>query len=134
MGQNDQSPGGDDLFLAALDGLVTTLRETIDHAESAVRRADLIRGQRASGMTASQIIEHNQGPLLPETITRMLRGLLEAGSRLRRQEARALHDDGLSMEAIAQLFGVSRQRVSALLQSAVDAPGEWWGDAPKPAG
>ena len=32
-------------------------------------------------------------------------------------EARALHDEGLTMAEIAALFGVSRQRVSALLRS-----------------
>ncbi len=45
-------------------------------------------------------------------------GLADAGSRWRRAEARALHREGLSMEKIAVLFGVTRQRVSALLSKA----------------
>jgi len=43
--------------------------------------------------------------------------LVEAGSRLRRAEAHALHAEGMTMEQIAELFGVTRQRVSALLRS-----------------
>ena len=42
--------------------------------------------------------------------------LVDAGSRLRRAEARALHVEGMTMEQIADLFGVTRQRVSALLK------------------
>jgi len=43
--------------------------------------------------------------------------LTAAGADWRREEARALHREGLSMDAIALLFGVTRQRVSALLAS-----------------
>jgi predicted transcriptional regulator len=35
---------------------------------------------------------------------------------VRRTEARTLHREGLTMDQIAQLFGVTRQRVSALLR------------------
>ncbi len=40
-----------------------------------------------------------------------------SGAAWRRAEARALHQEGISMDRIAQLFGVTRQRVSALLNS-----------------
>jgi transposase len=49
-------------------------------------------------------------------VTRNIEALQEAGARVRREEARALHAGGLSMEAIARHFGVTRQRVSALLR------------------
>ena len=38
-----------------------------------------------------------------------------AGANVRRAEAEALYAEGLTMEQIAENFGVTRQRVSALL-------------------
>jgi predicted transcriptional regulator len=45
----------------------------------------------------------------------MLATLSGSGGALRRAEARALYAEGLSMDKIADVFGVSRQRVSSLL-------------------
>ena len=115
-------------FIAALDALVATMHETAENAAWAAGRAEGIRDRLRCGMSARDIIENEDGPLLPELVTSMLRGLLEAGSRLRRHEAHALHAEGLSMDAIGQLFGVTRQRVSALLRSSIDEPATWWGD------
>ena len=42
--------------------------------------------------------------------------LIEAGARLRRLEAQVLYREGLTMEQIGALFGVSRQRIAELLQ------------------
>jgi DNA-binding transcriptional regulator LsrR (DeoR family) len=39
---------------------------------------------------------------------------------VRRAEARALYAEGLTMDQIAERFGVTRQRVSALLRKARD--------------
>ena len=40
------------------------------------------------------------------------------GAGVRRAEARALYAEGLTMEQIAERFGVTRQRVSTLLRTA----------------
>ena len=50
-----------------------------------------------------------------ELLTANLNRLMSAGGQLRRAKAKALHDDGMTMEQIAHFFGVTRQRVSALL-------------------
>jgi hypothetical protein len=47
-----------------------------------------------------------------------LETLQTISSRLRQAEARALRFEGLTMEAIGAMFGVTRQRVSALLKQA----------------
>ena len=47
---------------------------------------------------------------------RRLEDLATAGAAFRRAEARVLHEQALSMEAIGALFGVTRQRVSVLLK------------------
>ena len=104
----------------AFSGLVLAMRELIDDAESAIRRATGLRAQLISGRSVRSALEKFEGPLLTEVVTTMVHKLEEAGSRLRRHEAHALHAEGLSMEAIGRLFGVSRQRVSALLHSPPD--------------
>ncbi len=55
-------------------------------------------------------------------MTDALEVLLGSGSRWRREEARALHDEGVTMDRIAALFGVTRQRVSQLLRERPGAP------------
>jgi hypothetical protein len=66
-----------------------------------------------------------------EQISTALRELNRHGQLFRRVEARALYAEGLTMAQLATVFGVSRQRVSALLREPVDPPGEA-PDAPGP--
>ena len=106
----------DDPVLDALDQLTTALRENIARNERALARADSIREQRAQGLPYREIVSHAQRPLIVELVASNMAVLAEAGSRLRRAEARALHDEGLTMDRIASLFGVTRQRISELLR------------------
>jgi hypothetical protein len=71
-------------------------------------------GSRA--LTYAEIAEREQRPFLVELLTMNLAALQSAGNVLRTVTARALRDEGLTMDRIAELFGVSRQRVSALLR------------------
>lgn len=48
-------------------------------------------------------------------LTATIQQFERAGTRFRQAKARALHDEGMTMEQIAELFGISRQRVSVLL-------------------
>ena len=41
--------------------------------------------------------------------------LSDAGARFRRAQARALHDEGMTMDEIAKVFGCTRQRISTLI-------------------
>jgi transcriptional regulator len=45
-----------------------------------------------------------------------------AGAEFRAAEALALRAEGLTIEAIADLFGVTRQRISALLEQKAALP------------
>ena len=105
-----------DEVLAALDELVRVLEENKVRNERAVERARLIRDQRLSGKSYREIVSGEEPPLVVELATQSLEALMAAGARFRRAEARALHEDGMTMERIAALFGVTRQRVSALLR------------------
>jgi hypothetical protein len=68
-------------------------------------------------MSYREIVPNEERPLIVELITANLELLSGVGSRLRRAEAKALYDEGLTMDEIATLFGVSRQRVAVLLRS-----------------
>ena len=111
-----------DPVLEALEGLVRALSNNRARIEATLARAERIREQREAGLSYREIESGQERPLIVELTRDNLAALVEAGSRLRRAEARALHAEGMTMEQIAELFGVSRQRVSALLRSDREAP------------
>ena len=108
----------DDEVLVTLDALVEALDDFRRQIETVVVRADRIHRARAAGLTYAEIMANRSGPLVSEVVSSLLGSLLDAGSRFRQAEARALYEEGLSLTKIAALFGVSRQRVSALLRDA----------------
>jgi AraC-like DNA-binding protein len=82
------------------------------------RRIAEIRRQRSAGRSYREIVEATEGDLSVQLITETTQTLAEFGARVRRTEALALYNEGMTMEEIAKKFGVSRQRVSALLREA----------------
>jgi hypothetical protein len=119
-----------DPVLTALDELVRVLNENAALNETAIRRADEIRRLRERGLPYSEIVPLEERPLIVELLTHNLYGLSDASSRFRKAEARALYSDGLTMTEIADLFGVTRQRVAALLRPSMD-PAQHDGEAPR---
>ncbi len=65
----------------------------------------------------SVIVPEEERPLIVERARANLFDLVEAAGRLQRAEAKALHDERLTMESIGALFGVTRQRVADFLRS-----------------
>jgi PAS domain S-box-containing protein len=110
-----------DHVLEALDALVDVVTQTsVVQIDLLTTRAEVIHQARRRGATYSEIVNSAIGPLALDVVNAMLAPLLEAGGRLRRAEANALYAEGLSMDRIARLFRVSRQRVSALLSTPAD--------------
>lgn len=101
-----------------LDALVGALQKVNETNLVAIERAEQIRDQLLRGAALRDVVEAERRPLIVEMIRGSLDDINEAGSRFRRAEARALHAAGLTMEEIGELFGVSRQRVSALINAA----------------
>lgn len=102
-------------LLAALDDVVESLEEACAEGERAAKCARSIREQSGEATSWRELLAGSDEAPLVREVANVLRSLGEASSRLRRAEARALHAEGLSTESIARLFGVTRQRVSALL-------------------
>ncbi len=85
------------------------------------RRIQEIRTALAEGRSLREIVPNEETPLLVQLLTRSTNLLQSYGTRVRRTEARELRHEGMTMDQIARLFGVSRQRVSALLR---ERPGD----------
>jgi hypothetical protein len=105
-----------DDVLEALDALLVVLRDSTGRNQDATRRAQAIRRLRDRGRSYREILGRDERALILQVTRENVDGLLQASSRLRRAEARALYAEGMTMEQIAELFGVTRQRVSVLLR------------------
>jgi DNA-directed RNA polymerase sigma subunit (sigma70/sigma32) len=103
-------------LLSALRQLDQALDENIDRAQRMKRRIAELEQAAATGRPIKEIVTEEETPLLVQLLTESADALHEYGSRVRRTEARALHREGMTMDQIARLFGVTRQRVSALLR------------------
>ena len=114
-----------DPFDRALSDLERMLSANAQRMDQIQRRIAEIRRQRSTGRSYREIVETTQGDLSVQLITEATQALDEVGARVRRAEALALYREGMTMEQIAEKFGVTRQRVSALLR---DAGGEVSGD------
>jgi PAS domain S-box-containing protein len=121
-----------DEVLDALDAVVVALADCEGYIAEALTRAATVRAERAGGATWAEIYGGAEAPLVLELMSAVLAALSDTGSVLRRAEARALYDEGLSMDKIARLFGVSRQRVSSLLSA--PAGGGARAAGPRPGG
>jgi hypothetical protein len=76
----------------------------------------------ANGLSYAQIVPLNTRMQIIELISDAFKALSDAGSRFRQTEARALYDEGMTMDELAVVLGVTRQRVSALLRQAPRDP------------
>ena len=103
-------------FMEALDDLDRALDQTVEMALQMKERIKHLRGAAANGRSLREIALAEQSPLIVQLLTESTNILHAYGNRVRRTEAAALHRQGMTMDAIAQLFGVTRQRVSALLR------------------
>ena len=102
--------------MQAVDDLDRALDESIEMVKRMKQRIDELRDAGVEGRPLREIVPQEQTPLLVQLITETTNLLQGYGNRVRRTEARALHREGMTMDEIARLFGVTRQRVSALLR------------------
>jgi DNA-directed RNA polymerase sigma subunit (sigma70/sigma32) len=105
-----------DPVLAALENVKEALARNVEVGTLALERAERLIAEHQAGRPWSDVVPAEDKPLIVELLSANLERLSSAGSRLRRAQAKALHDEGMTMEQIASCFGVTRQRVSALLK------------------
>ena len=102
--------------MAALDDLDHALDQSLEMTRRMKERITELNVALSQGRPLREIVPNEATPLLVQLLTESTNLLHSYGNRLRRTEARALHNEGITMDEIAKLFGVSRQRVSALLR------------------
>lgn len=78
-------------------------------------RAQDVGGQVSTGRRLADVIGHEPRPLIIARLTQLLDELADTTAEVRRAEAAQLQAEGLTQGTIARIFGVTRQRVSALL-------------------
>jgi len=103
---------------------VSELDACIGHLQHARQRAERLLAQRRAGRPWMEIVTSEERPLVVESISSVMSSLATAGHAWRREQAHALHNEDVSINRIAAMFGVTRQRISALLREGTTADEE----------
>ncbi len=109
----------DDPAHRALEELVDELDKCAAELDRARSRAVALLRERAAGRPWLDVVTSESRPLVVESVSSVLSRLSSAGHEWRREQALALRAESVSINRIAVLFGVSRQRISALVREPV---------------
>lgn len=104
-------------MLEAIDLLERALEANRGAGDEILSRIRWLRDEIGSETSLSDIVKGEARPLVVEQISEAIARLHTASSAFRHAEAQALYAEGLTMEQIADLFGVTRQRISVLLNT-----------------
>ena len=115
----------------ALADLVTEIDRCVEELNQARARAETLIRYRQDGEAWVDVVTNEARPLIVERISTVLATLSAAGHRWRREQVAALQAEQISINRIAALFGVTRQRISALLRESDQTDGT---DRADPAG
>ena len=107
---------GSDEVLAALDGLSQAVKANVQDERLLLRHIDQLRAGRAQGRSWRDLLTQQKSPGVLGLAGQVLQRLTGAAGTVRRALAHALRAEGMMIPAIAGLFGVSHQRISALLR------------------
>jgi hypothetical protein len=111
-----QAPPPTDAATRALHDLVVAIDDCVGQLEGARARAVELLASRTAGTPWLDIVTAETRPLVVESVSAVLATLARTGSAFRREQAYALQSERVSINRIAALFGVTRQRISALLR------------------
>ena len=109
-----------DATLSALVALSDALAEMSNDQRLLERRLQELHRQRSEGRAWRDILDEEDEPGTMQVVSRMLACLARASGTLRKDLVDALRREGVSIPAIAKLFGVTHQRVSNLLRRSDD--------------
>ena len=113
---------GGDAATQALAQLIDRIDHSVEELHRARARAVTLLEARAAGRPWLELVTTESRPLVVESISTVLAALATAGHAWRREEAAALQREDVSINRIAALFGVTRQRISALLREQERGP------------
>lgn len=111
-------------FRRALQDLVAGASENIARGEEILDRATWLAEQLETGRALVEVVEEEQEPRIVEMLSQNLETLQVMGARFRIIQARTLREQGVPNTVIARLFGVTPQRISALVQQSAPFEGD----------
>ncbi len=106
-----------DPVLTALNELTATLEANASDQRMLARRVQSAVKARGTGKSWTDILEGESDPSTIRLVTDILGRTSRVSGQLRRALAVSLREDGLTIPAIANMFGVTHQRISSLLRS-----------------
>lgn len=119
-GQGAGTTAAGDSTLSALDALSDALTEMSNDQKLLETRLRDLHRQRSEGRSWRDILADEDPPGTMQVVSRMLACLAKASGTLRKELVDTLRREGVSIPAIAKLFGVTHQRVSNLLRRQPD--------------
>lgn len=109
-------------LLTALTELDSAAQANMERTRELQRRARELSRKLQAGDNIIDVVTNEKPPRMVELVTSNMAALETTGAEFRAAEALALRAEGLTIETIAQLFGVTRQRISALLKQKAAEP------------
>jgi predicted XRE-type DNA-binding protein len=103
-------------LITALADVEVAAQGNVDRSHQLQSRARYLRERLKAGDGLVELVESEDAPRMVELLSTNIATLETTGAEFRAAEALALRAQGLTIEAIAELFGVTRQRISALLK------------------
>jgi DNA-binding NarL/FixJ family response regulator len=113
-----------DAVLAALADAVAVLDRLARSAGDMIDNADAVAALRRDGRAWTDVLATEEARRLTTTLAESAEAVGRANSEVRRAAVVALYSTGLSMQAIGQLLGVSRQRIAVVLRAATTRNGQ----------
>lgn len=106
---------------AAMSDLAEVLQSSADDLQRLSERARGLKAEFTEGRVLRELVAAEPKPLVVAQVSALLDRIASAGAALRRAEAQQLRAEGLTQQEVADLFGVTRQRVAALLEPVREA-------------
>jgi predicted XRE-type DNA-binding protein len=107
-------------LIRTLDQLDSALADNVERSNMVRERVRSFRDRLRDGATVVGLVEAEESPRTVEMLSSNMAVLETIGADFRADLAHALREEDLTIEAIAGLFGVTRQRISALLRQRSD--------------
>ncbi len=103
-------------LVRALVELEAGIVANLERSEQIAARTRWLVERLGAGQSLGELLAEEPQPLIVELLTANLDVLQDLGAEVRAAQAHVLRAEGFTIEQIATLFGVTRQRISALLR------------------
>ena len=108
--------GGSDDVLVALGEMAAALQQNAEDERLLAGRIEELRRARMAGASWHDVLRAEPDPGTLQLVSRVHARISERSGTLRRAVVAVLREEGASIPSIAQLFGVTHQRISNLIR------------------